>query len=150
MYVVEEYCTKADICKAQGCHCQIRTGTAPIRIETVRYEALPVSERTCFMCDHVEDEIHVLTQCPLYEDLRFELFNNAMYLCPYLYGFTDCEKLCFILSNADIVQLSAKTCLLILERRRRFFIQLHVNSCILIFDMRIVSHNSNRVVHVLV
>jgi hypothetical protein len=30
------------------------------------------------MCDHVEYECHVLMQCPLYEDLRFDLFNNAM------------------------------------------------------------------------
>jgi hypothetical protein len=103
----------------RGAMARFRTWTVPIRIETGRYETLPVSERKWVMCDLVEDEIRVLTQCPLYEDLRYELFNNAMYLCPDCYGFTDCEKLCFILSNADIVQLY-KTCWLILERMRRF------------------------------
>jgi hypothetical protein len=120
MFVVEAYCKHVISVRRRGAIARFRTGTAPIRIETGRYEALQVSERKCFMCDHVEDEVHVLTQWPLYEDLRFELYNNAMYLCPDFYGFTDCEKLCLILSNADIVQFSAKTCWLILERRRRF------------------------------
>ena len=39
-----------------------------IRIETGRYERLPVSERICFHCKTcVEDELHVLVNCPLYE-----------------------------------------------------------------------------------
>jgi hypothetical protein len=86
MYVVEEYCTQVIYVRHRGAMARFRTWTAPIRIETGRYEALPFSERKRIMCDHIEDEIHVLTQCPLYEDLRFDLFNNAMYLCPDFYG----------------------------------------------------------------
>jgi hypothetical protein len=50
----------------------------------------------------------------------FKLFNNAMFICADINWFTDAEKLCFILSNSNIVQISAKTCWLILERKRRF------------------------------
>jgi hypothetical protein len=119
-YCVDDYCRKVMSPKYRGALAKFRTGTAPIRIETGRYECLPVNERKCFICDNVEDEQHVLIQCPLYEDLRFELFNNAMFICPTFNCFTDSEKLCFILSNGDIVQFSTKTCWLILERRRRF------------------------------
>jgi hypothetical protein len=69
MFVVEEYCTQVICVRHRGAMAKFRTWTSPIRIETGRYDALPVSERICFMCDHVEDEIHILTQCPLYEDL---------------------------------------------------------------------------------
>ena len=48
-----------------------RCGSAPIRLETGRYEGLDVSERVCLSCESVvEDEKHVLVQCPLYDDLR--------------------------------------------------------------------------------
>jgi hypothetical protein len=70
-FEVEGYCKTVMSSRHRGSLAKFRTGTAPIRIETGRYESLPVSERTCFMCDHVEDEKHVLIQCPLYEDLRF-------------------------------------------------------------------------------
>ena len=40
---------------------KFRLGVAPIRVETGRYERLPVSERICFHCKTcVEDELHVL------------------------------------------------------------------------------------------
>ena len=55
---------------------QFRCGVAPLRIETGRYERLPVNERICFMCENkIETEEHVLIECPLYDDLRNELFE---------------------------------------------------------------------------
>ena len=46
-----------------------RCGTAPIRLETGRYEGLPVHDRVCPYClDVIEDEYHVLCECPLYDD----------------------------------------------------------------------------------
>ena len=55
-----------------------RCGVAPLKIETGRYQSLPVNERICFHCDSiVEDEIHVLMCCPLYEHLRNDLFVKA-------------------------------------------------------------------------
>ncbi len=40
----------------------LRCGTAPLRIETGRYEWLPVEQRVCEVCDsdNVEDEMHFL------------------------------------------------------------------------------------------
>ncbi len=57
---------------------KFRCGVAPIRLETGRYERLPVSSRVCPFCtDHVEDEMHVLLSCPLYNDIRAYLFDKA-------------------------------------------------------------------------
>ena len=50
---------------------QIRCGTAPLRIETGRYEGLPVEDRKCPVCkDCVESELHALLECPLYDEFR--------------------------------------------------------------------------------
>jgi hypothetical protein len=50
---------------------KFRCGVAPLRIETGRYENKNVNERVCFIChDQIEDEKHVLLDCPLYADLR--------------------------------------------------------------------------------
>ncbi len=57
---------------------KFRSGTLPIRIETGRYENLPLVERTCKFCTSggIEDEIHVLLKCELYSDLRYELLKH--------------------------------------------------------------------------
>ena len=59
-----------------------RGGIAPIKIETGRYENLPVADRKCFVCDTVESECHVICECPVYEDLRNSLFNKAKNVVP--------------------------------------------------------------------
>jgi hypothetical protein len=86
---------------------------AAIHIETGRYEGLPVGETFCFCCNDnhiVEDELHVLLHCPMYKDLRVLLVHEAAYVCPNFYSLIDDNKLCFILSNIDIVKYSVKTC----------------------------------------
>jgi len=99
-----------------------RCGNAPIRIETGRYEGLEISERLCLSCESVEDEMHVLVRCPLYDDVRQELFNvfNAQYT--YFNDMSDVEKTCFILANDNVrnVLVCAKYCYRILERRKQF------------------------------
>ena len=116
---VEFYCKRVLSAKHRGALAKFRSGTAPIRLETGRYEKLQVCDRTCFNCTSiVEDELHVLIHCPLYDDLRFNLFNEATSVCLNFQTLNDEEKLHFILSYPDIVNFSAKTCWNILERRR--------------------------------
>ena len=57
---------------------KLRSGTAPIRLETGRYEGLSIEERLCKVCDlHVLDnEKHVLLECPLYTPTRYILFKK--------------------------------------------------------------------------
>ena len=51
---------------------------APLRIETGRYENKNVNERVCVIChEQIEDEKHVLLNCPLYANLRERLFNEV-------------------------------------------------------------------------
>jgi hypothetical protein len=72
---------------------KFRSGIAPLRIETGRYEMVknpdsskksrvrrPVDERICFCCGTgVEDEFHFLCECPLYANIRMDLVSSCMY-----------------------------------------------------------------------
>jgi hypothetical protein len=103
---------------------RFRCGTAPIRIETGRYEGILVQDRFCPYClDEVEDEYHVLCECPLYDDLRNQFLD-------VLFSYMNCdfgllsreEKLCLILSSENnyVIRSSANFCCNILERRKFF------------------------------
>lgn len=104
---------------------QFRCGIAPLRIETGRYEGIPLENRTCFNCVHcVESESHVILHCVLYDDLRDVLFEKARCV-GFNYGFnfdllSDSDKLCMILAHSDMYLSAAKFCRSVLLRRNHF------------------------------
>ena len=72
----------------------------------------------CPICKQgVETEIHVLTQCHLYQPLRQVLFDKAKEIDANFDSMSDENKFIFLLSNDDIVRLTAKTLFLILKTR---------------------------------
>ena len=107
-------------------YAKIRCGVAPNRLETVRYERLPIEQRTCFHCNEsVESEEHVLINCPLYEDLRYRLFEAFNREFPDFDNLTNDQKMSVILGcvNTELIRLGGKTCYEILMRRWTFLYQ---------------------------
>lgn len=120
-YGTESYVKRILSKNERSAMAKFRCGVAPLRIETGRYERLPVEQRLCCQCSgHIEDELHVITECPLYLDLRDNLYENARAIQENFSTFNRLERLCFIMSNDDLVKISAKTCSDILSRRRNF------------------------------
>ena len=79
---------------------KFRCGVAPLRLETGKYEGLEIERRVCPFCkDTVENEIHVhvITQCPLYDDIRNNLYAKAAAADIAFNTKSDCENLysCF-------------------------------------------------------
>ena len=73
----------------------MHTGVAPLRLS--RYENLAVNQRTCFNCkESVESEQHVLLKCPLYEDLREIVYNEAFSINSSFYSLSDEETYIFV------------------------------------------------------
>ena len=62
--------------------------------------------------------MHVLLHCPVYSVLRNNIFYEAEQLSNGFLNSSDYEKITFIMTNASIVKLNAKTCYLILNKRR--------------------------------
>ena len=57
---------------------KFRSGVAPIRLETGRYERLIEAERVCPFCNtEIENEVHVMLKCSVYDDKRYSLFEKA-------------------------------------------------------------------------
>ena len=105
----------------RSAYAKFRCGVAPIRLETGRYERIPLESRTCFVClDSVESEEHVLLKCPPYNNLREALFTFLINEFPDIYGVNDRERLCAILScnQPRSIRACARTYSDILKLRR--------------------------------
>ena len=76
--------------------CKFRCGVAPPRIETGRFENLPVDERKCCVCNDVETEIHVILYSPLYDDYRNILGRKAERVNGDFINLNDIDKLRFL------------------------------------------------------
>ena len=105
----------------RSAYAKFRCGVVPIRIETGRYERLNYNDRTCFHCiDKIENEQHVLLNCPVYQPLRESLFAMLCFEFPNIMTSTDDEKLSAVLScqNFQCIRYCAKNCSDILRMRR--------------------------------
>ena len=81
-----------------------------LRIETGRYEnpKLPEEQRVCLICGQntVENEIHFLIYCPVYEEKRTELFNSIERLD--FPNMTDTQKIQYLTSDEHMVKKTAQ------------------------------------------
>ena len=105
---MESYVNKIMSRSNRSALAMLRCGVAPIRVETGRYEGLNLEDRICPLCDstEIEDELHFLIKCPVYEDLKIQLYREAVLVNPLFNDLNDTDKLCFLLSNNDIVHFS--------------------------------------------
>ena len=76
--------------------------------------------RNCFHCvTDVETEEHILFECPLYNDIRQELFSDVDMSSKSFDALSNHDNVCLLLSDSDIINYSAKACHEILHERRK-------------------------------
>jgi len=108
---VEKYCLVILPPSHRSAFCKFRCGAAPIRIETGRYENSREEDRKCPFCKTViENEIHVMCNCPLYTDLRDKLFQKASNICNDFLNLSQNDKLQVIFTHPTLIRSCAKTC----------------------------------------
>ena len=79
---------------------QFRCGILPLQIEVGRFKNMQLHERICPICHSaVEDEVHFLCQCPLYNHLRNPLFNCARKAEPTFPHMDLLDKFVYLMSN---------------------------------------------------
>jgi hypothetical protein len=78
-YGTEEYVTGYMSRYQRSLLAQFRGGILPLRIETGRWQNMPLESRLCTLCGDncVEDEFHFLCGCKIYEDQRKKLYAKA-------------------------------------------------------------------------
>ena len=79
---------------------KFRLSNHKLLIEVGRHMNLPKEERICEICNKgVEDEIHFLVKCDLYETLRKPLFDICTELKSQFGYYSDQEKFVFIMTT---------------------------------------------------
>ncbi len=95
----------------------LRLGCLPIQIELGRRSNTPLDSRICKLCNQgcIEDEVHLLLQCPLYDDIRSIITKHVT---DTTMSFKD--QFCSLLSNPDI-QADLGKCVFRMMNRRQLF-----------------------------
>ena len=102
-YITEPY-VAFNLKRGQRSLCaQLRSGALPLAVEVGRYTGIPEEQRLCVLCDLgvVEDEIHFVFHCPLYNDVRKYLFEKMQDKNPDLFWMSECHMLSWLF-NKDV------------------------------------------------
>ena len=77
---MEQYCKTIMPTSHHSVFAKFRCAVAPLRLETGRCEGLPAHERICpFFRTDVENELHVIIKCEIYETIRESLFKKLAF-----------------------------------------------------------------------
>ena len=105
------------------CLAKLRCGSLPLAVETGRYAkpAIQLNERICKLCNSqsIENEIHFLIECDLYDDLRRELFDNMVLVDNCFMEYNPLVKMCMLMSCNDLQKCLAKTCFMLFRKRKQ-------------------------------
>ena len=75
---------------------------------TENRNGLRVDERVCCVCSNlIEDETHVLLNCPFYDNFRENVFNVAK---SWFYALNNEEIIMSLFSNVNMINICANTC----------------------------------------
>ena len=91
------------------------------------FECLDLNSRTCPLhecINGIEDEKHVILQCPQYDDIRQQLLNRAVTVNENIIVLNDLDKLVFLFTNVKRIKPCAKTCFQILQSRQNILYKL--------------------------
>jgi hypothetical protein len=116
---VEPYITMRLSRSHRAALARFRAGVPLINVELGRYRNLPLDQRRCVVCNTIEDECHVLLDCPVYENIRQSLLQSIHDFVP---SFNEQSRICkmgIILSHKDLIKVTAKACYELMEERKR-------------------------------
>ena len=99
--MTESYVCIVVLKKYRSAFAKFKCGVAPNKIETCRYgiNRIPVNKRLCESCESVEDEYHVLMQCPKYDDIRTVAFESICRITPCFTSISNEDQFIQIMSN---------------------------------------------------
>ena len=82
---------------------RFRSSSIALEIERGRYTnpITPVENRLCHVCNIVEDELHFLIKCSLFDEERTILFSKISEILPNFISLADPNKFVFLLTNIE-------------------------------------------------
>jgi hypothetical protein len=96
----EDYLVQVKNTKHRQNLTKFRLSNHKLMIEIGRHKKLSKEDRICEVCNNgIEDEVHFLVRCKLYEKLREPLFNFCTELRPHFEYYSDQEKFVFLMTT---------------------------------------------------
>ena len=101
MYLGKEKYLEINHFKIRQSICQIRVSAHSLNIETGRYTNIIRPEIKCTNCSKgdIEDEKHLIVDCPLYENIRVKIFDKVIDLCPNFRYMDTLSKFVWLFTN---------------------------------------------------
>ena len=89
---------------------KFRLSNHQLMIEVGRHKKIPKLQRFCPFCPSpvIEDEIHFLINCPLYDPLRRDIYDICLELKPTLPFYTDEQTFLFMMTSTNLYRVLAK------------------------------------------
>ena len=121
-YCTENYVTNVTNRQHRSVLAQFRCGILPLKVETGRYQNIPLEYRLCIVCreNEIETESHFLLHCEKYKEIRdnFLMRLDGLYrLHPNFAMYCDGDKLKILMSDCYI-KCTAKFIWQCFEKRR--------------------------------
>ena len=103
VFCMEEYLDTISDIRYRTALTRLRTSSHTLEIERGRYTVprTPICDRLCINCNDVEDEIHFLVYCKLYEENRNIFYQKVARRNSDFLDFTDYEKYIFLMKTTD-------------------------------------------------
>ena len=115
----EEYLSKIQNIEVRVTFTKFRLSNHPLMIEQGRYQKIDKNLRFCPFCPtKIEDEMHFMMNCNLYDSLRRELFTEVNIKIPFFSYMSTVKQFKTLLSNNIIIKYAALYVYKSLERRK--------------------------------
>ena len=99
-FITEKYVQVPITRRQRSLIAQLRLGILQLKIETGRYRRLAIQDRICDLCgQNIEDELHFVFACPLYNDLRNDFERDIVLIYPGFSLLPDILKLRYVMEN---------------------------------------------------
>ena len=99
----EKYLSGIKKYSVRKCFTKFRISAHLLETERGRYKNIDLIDRKCSFCDKgaIEDEIHLLFNCPLYENKRKTFESIITITCPNYTLLSQKDKLVWLMTNED-------------------------------------------------
>lgn len=104
-YIVHNFCLQFYLSKPlpdvyKKCITQLRLSSHNLAVESGRFSAVPRQNRLCKFCkDDIEDEMHFVLKCPVYQGFR------SYFIKPYYWKKPSMFKFIQLMSSCNIKEL---------------------------------------------
>ena len=110
IHILPNHMLKLLLQRNRSAYAKFRCGVAPLKIETCRYglNRIPVEERLCESCKVVEDEVHVMMVCPLFNVICSQFILQLNEVEQRFNDYTQEEQFIYVMSNTACYKIISK------------------------------------------